>query len=191
MTTKYQPLLGKDFGKLPSSLKDSALVFSCSRFSVRNNGKRDAVIHPGAVVILPMLDEHTLILIRNERFAIGKTLWELPAGTLETNEHPQETAARELVEETGYEAGKIEFLTDFYTTPGFCNEKMFAYTAKDLKLVGQKLEETENIIVEQRTWNEVLKMIFNGEIHDAKTLTTLLFYYYRNIQANLSNETLK
>jgi ADP-ribose pyrophosphatase len=109
---------------------------------------------------------------------VGETLWELPAGTLEPKEHPQETAARELIEEIGYEAGQLEFLTTFYTTPGFSNERMFAYVGKDLKFVGQDLDETEKITVEKRSWNEVLKMMANGEIHDGKTLTTLLFFLH-------------
>lgn len=177
MSTKYQPLYS-DFGKLPASLKDSTLVFEGTRFCVRHIGKRDAVIHPGAVVILPLIDEKNIILIRNERFAVGETLWELPAGTLEPKEHPQQTAIRELIEETGYDAENIEFLTTFYTTPGFCNERIFAYVAKDLKFVGQDLDETEKITVEKLGWDEVLKMIRSGEIHDGKTMTTLLFYYH-------------
>lgn len=178
MSTKYQPVLKNDFGKLPSSLKNSTLVFHGARFDVRHIDHRDAVIHPGAVVILPLIDEKNIIMIRNERFAVGETLWELPAGTLEPQEHPQMTATRELIEETGYEAGQIEFLTEFYTTPGFCNERMFAYVAKDLKLVGQDLDDNEKITVENLGWNEVLSMIRKGKIHDGKTLTTLLFYLH-------------
>ena len=176
MTTKYQPVLGTDFGKLPSTLKDSTLVYKGARFDVRHIGNRDAVIHPGAVVILPIVDDKNILMIRNERFAVGETLWELPAGTLEPKEHPQATASRELIEETGYEAGQIEFLTSFYTSPGICNEHMFAYVAKDLNFVGQHLDATEKITVEKLAWPEVLKMIRSGEIHDGKTMTTLLWY---------------
>ena len=161
-----------------SSLKDSKLVFRGTWFDVRTLGKRDVVIHPGAVVILPLLDDEHILMIKNERFAVGETLWELPAGTLEPREHPDATASRELVEETGYEAKKIEPLTTFYTSPGICNERMFAYTAQDLIYVGQKLDETEKITVEVVEWKKIREMIFNGEIHDGKTLTTLLFYLY-------------
>ena len=69
-------------------------------------------------------------MIRNERFAVGEFLWELPAGTLEPGEAPKTTASRELMEETGYQAGQIDFLTKFYTSPGFCNELMHAYVAR-------------------------------------------------------------
>ena len=176
MTTKYQP----DFGKLPPSLKDSALIYKGTRIEVRKIDSRDVVIHPGAVVILPLLDENHIIMIRNERFAVGETLWELPAGTLEPQEHPQATAERELVEETGYKAGQIEYMTWFFTTPGFCNERMFAYTAKDLTYVGQHLDATEKITVEKLSWTKVLEMIKNGEIHDGKTLAALLFFLHLN-----------
>lgn len=176
--TKYQPLLDKNFGQLPSNSK---LIYQGSRISVRQVDHRDLVVHPGAVIILPILDDNQIILIRNERFAVGETLWELPAGTLEPKEHPQETAGRELIEETGYEAAHIEFLTSFYTTPGFCNEKMFAYVAKNLKFVGQKLDATEKITVEIVQWKNVFTMIENGEIKDGKTLTTLLLFMFQSI----------
>jgi len=176
MSTKYQPVLDSTFGKLPSSLKDSTLVYKGARFHVHHLKNRDVVIHPGAVVILPCLDDENIILIRNERFAVGETLWELPAGTLEPKEHPQATAERELIEETGYKAGHIQFLNSFYTSPGICNEHMFAYLATQLILVGQDLDENEKITVEIKSWHQVLTMIQNGEIHDGKTLTTLLFF---------------
>ncbi len=79
--------------------------------------QRDAILHPGAVVILPINDEKTIILIRNERFVVGERLWELPAGTLEPNEPPLETAKRELIEETGFKAQSMTPLMDFYSTP--------------------------------------------------------------------------
>jgi ADP-ribose pyrophosphatase len=168
--------------------RSSKCVYQGKRFAVevvevlsRDNQmiEREMVVHPGAVVILPLLDEKNIVLIRNQRFAVGQTLWELPAGTREANEEPQVTAARELIEETGYRAHQISHLTTFYTTPGFCNEKMDAYVAKDLTFVGQKLEETEKIQVDIKPWNEVMKMIESGEICDAKTLTTLLYYFSR------------
>lgn len=170
---------------LPSSLKESKLAFHGVRFDVRtvqiegknqNKVQRDVVIHPGAVIILPFLDEKTIIMIRNERFAVGETLWELPAGTLEASEKPEETAKRELIEETGFEAKQIDPLLSFYTTPGICNEVMHAYVAKNLKEVGQKLEESEKIIVEKVSWDQALKMIRDGLICDGKTIATLLFY---------------
>ncbi len=137
---------------------------------------REVVVHPGAVVILPLVDKDHIILIKNKRFAVGAELWELPAGTLEKGEKPLETAKRELIEETGYQAAYMEFLTQFYTSPGFCNEVMYAYVAKDLKDVGQALEETEQITVHQVSWDHVFKMAKSGEICDGKTLATLFFF---------------
>jgi ADP-ribose pyrophosphatase len=171
-------------------MKNIKKVFEGTRFAVgvieilgRNKKKisREMVIHPGAVVILPIFDINKIILIRNERFAVGKTLWELPAGTLESEESPLETASRELVEETGYESINIKPLITFYTTPGFCNEIMHAFVATDLIFVGQQLEDSEKIEPEIVEWSQALAMIQSGEICDGKTITTLLYYFNRPI----------
>ena len=138
--------------------------------------KREVVNHPGAVVILPLLDEKTVLLIRNERFVVQQILWELPAGTLEENEEPLECARRELVEETGYRAEKVTPLLDFFSTPGFCNERLFGYLAKDLHFVGQKLDESEKIDVEAVALVRALEMIKEGVICDAKTICLLLYF---------------
>jgi ADP-ribose pyrophosphatase len=170
---------------LPLNLRDSFLEYEGVRFDVRSvempgkgdtKIKRDVVIHPGAVVILPLIDKNTIILIKNERFAVSKTLWELPAGTLEPQEPPLDTAYRELEEETGFRASQMDHLITFYTTPGICNEVMHAFVARDLSYVGQHLDDSERITVHKKSFEEVMKMIESGSICDAKTLTTLLFY---------------
>ncbi len=142
---------------------------------------REMVIHPGAVVILPIIDKESIIMIKNERFAVGKTLWELPAGTLEPGEPPEETAKRELIEETGYQCAILNPLLNFYTTPGFCNEMMYSYVASELSFVGQALEESEKIETVKVKWKEALDMISKGDICDGKTITTLLLFqsFYR------------
>ena len=137
--------------------------------------EREVVSHPGAVVILPFLDRETVVLIRNERYVVQKTLWEIPAGTLERGEDPQNCAHRELEEETGYRAGKITHLFDFFSTPGFCNEILYVYMAQDLTLTAQNLDETEVIDVETLPLSAALKMIKEGTICDAKTICTLLY----------------
>lgn len=142
----------------------------------QNYVSREVVVHPGSVVILPLLDPDTLVLIRNERFAVGETLWELPAGTLEPGEEPDHTARRELEEESGYACGTIERLLAFYPSPGFLNEVMYAYVAKELSWVGQHLDDNEKIEVYTKTWPEALAMIEAGQILDGKTLSTLLYY---------------
>src|SRR5437867_5841802 len=109
--------------------------------------KREVVRHPGAVVILPILDPGRLVLIRNQRPALGKEIWELPAGTLDPGEAPEACAKRELIEETGYKAASLTPLGRFYTSPGFSDELMFAYAAAGLTHVGQALEEDEHLTV--------------------------------------------
>src|SRR5690606_11394583 len=84
---------------------------------------REIVVHPGAVTIVPILPDGRVCMIRNFRVAVGETLLELPAGTLEPNEDPAITAVRELTEETGYRAGRVEPLCDFYMSPGILNER--------------------------------------------------------------------
>lgn len=142
---------------------------------------REVVRHPGAVCVLPVLRESTedrIVMIRNHRFALGGTtgeqLWELPAGTCEPGEPVLTTAGRELIEETGFEAGTLESLLWFYTTPGMTDEKMHAVLATDLKPVGQQLEEDERIEVHVLPVSEVLAMVDRGEIVDAKTVLVVL-----------------
>ncbi|MBL4700243.1 NUDIX hydrolase [bacterium AH-315-I18] len=138
--------------------------------------RKEIVVHPGAAVILPMLDEHTVVMIQNERPVDDKPLWELPAGTLEPPELPEVTAARELIEETGYQASQVKLLTQFYASPGICTEMMYCYLATDLTAVGQQLEPNEKIIVKVMPIDRAIDMIRCGQIIDAKTVATLLYY---------------
>jgi len=126
-------------------------------------------------VILPLLDDGRVCLIRNWRVAVAKTLIELPAGTLEPPEPPQVTAERELIEETGYRAKKIEFLHAFFLSPGILDEKMHFYLATGLT-AGQPAreegEEIENMLI---SLDDAIQMIFRGEIEDAKTIVGLFW----------------
>src|SRR5947199_2547907 len=136
---------------------------------------REIVRHPGACVIVPLLDDGRVCLIRNWRVAVNQTLIELPAGTLEPPEPPQKTAERELIEETGYRAKKIEFLHAFFLSPGILDEKMHLYVATGLtegQTAREEGEEIENWLV---PWDEAIAMIFRGEIKDAKTIVGLLW----------------
>lgn len=138
--------------------------------------RREVCVHPGAVVILPMLDERTVVLIRSRRYAVGETLLELPAGTLEKGELPINCAGRELLEETGYLAGRLVPAGSYYTSPGILSERMYAFVAYDLEPARQALEAGEEIEVVPTPMDEVLDMIRSGAIADAKTIATVLMY---------------
>ena len=139
--------------------------------------RRDFFKYPGAAVILPILDDGSIVLIRNYRFAVDEHLYELPAGMIEPGEDPQACAERELTEETGYAAGKIEKLTEFYSGPGTTDEKMNVYLATELTPGPQALEGYEKIEVDVRSDDEVRRMITDGTIHDAKTIAALGAYW--------------
>ncbi len=137
---------------------------------------KDVVVHPGAVTILPLLDDGRVCLIRNERVAAGKTLIELPAGTLEPGEDPAVTAHRELIEETGYRAGRVEKLCEFFMSPGILSERMYVFVAHGLQAGASSLEPGENIEPLVTSWNDAMRMAMDGSIEDAKTLVALLLY---------------
>ncbi len=175
----------------PWGLSMHELLLSTSRFNVERRefagadgrpGTREVVVHPGAVVILPILDPGHIVMIRNYRYTVEEELWELPAGTAEMDESPIETARRELEEETGYRAGTIKPLTEFYTSPGVLTERMFAFVAGDLQSVGQRLEHGERIVAEVVAWDRVRRWLVNGELHDGKTIAVLGTYFARTAQ---------
>ncbi|MBI1367763.1 MAG: NUDIX domain-containing protein [Planctomycetes bacterium] len=139
--------------------------------------EREVVVHGGAVAILGILDDGRIVMIHNHRHTLDQTLWELPAGTLEAGEDPAVCAGREMIEETGYEAAKIEPLCEFYTSPGILTERMYCFVATGLKHVGQALEETEQITVEPVAPAIVLEMIKRGEIVDGKSVAALLYWW--------------
>jgi ADP-ribose pyrophosphatase len=149
------------------------------RKSVRasDGSKRDidVVQHPGAVVVLPLLSADEILMIRVFRHPLDRELWELPAGTLdEPGESPIDAAGRELEEETGYRASKIEPLGEFYPSPGFLNELIHAYVATDLTKTEQRLEPLEQIKVERVSRDEAVRMAYDGQLLDSKSIITLL-----------------
>jgi ADP-ribose pyrophosphatase len=165
--------------------KEREVVLVGARFNVerhylprRDGGftPREVLVHPGSVVILPLLPDGRIVMIRNARFSIERTLWELPAGTRDLREPVLECAARELEEETGYRAGKLSPLLEFYPAPGVSNERMHAFVATDLTLAQQALDETEQIEVFPLAPAEVLRMLKEGLIEDAKSIAVLLYY---------------
>jgi len=156
-------------------------VFEGVRFNVQRvwqgERPRDIMRHPGAAVILPLIDDHHVCLIKNFRIAVEQTLLELPAGTLEPNEAPDVTAGRELEEETGYRADRIELLSTYYPSPGVMDEKMFMYLATGLTMHAPAREEGEEIENHVVTLEEAKAMIQDGRIADGKTIAGLLFYF--------------
>ena len=138
--------------------------------------RRQIVEHPGAVTILPILSKDRICLIRNHRIAVGKNLIELPAGTIDSDESPAVTAARELQEETGYTARRWRELPPFFMSPGILNERMFMFVAEGLEAgdpAREAGEEIENLIV---SWQEAVAMAERGEIEDAKSLVGILLW---------------
>ena len=135
--------------------------------------KEDKNLHVGGVVILAV-KEDKILLVKQFRYPLREVMFELPAGKLEAGEDPFEAAKRELEEETGYCANKWTNLGYVYTSPGYSNEKLYLYKAEDLEFTHCHPDEGEIIQAFEYKYDEVLKMIDNGEVNDAKTLCAIL-----------------
>ena len=137
---------------------------------------REVVRHPGGVAAVPILDDSRILLIRQFRYPIGKYIYEIPAGKLDSGQPPLETMMRELEEETGYKAAVLKHEFSFYTTPGISNERIHLYTARDLTPCPQRLEEGEHITLEALSMEACLQKIKAGEICDGKTVLGILWH---------------
>lgn len=152
-------------------------VFDVLEADIDDNGvryKREIVTHHGSCVVIPVFNDGTVALVRQYRHAAGKYLLEIPAGTLNRDEPPEAGAARELEEEVGVIAGKLEKISEFYVSPGFLTEKMFLYLAENLSEGTQNLEEDELLSVERYTFPQAFDLIRDGSIEDAKTIIGLM-----------------
>ena len=167
------------------NIMNEPVLLKASRFTVNamtmidkhgNQVMREVIRHPGAVVLLPILDDGSIVMIENYRRSVDQTLLELPAGTVEIGEPPEATAPRELIEETGYRAGSIKKVHEFYSCPGICDELMHLYAATDLVAGDPNREATEQIENRIVSRDEVKSLIASGEIRDAKTLVGLYWY---------------
>ncbi|NGX37274.1 MAG: ADP-ribose pyrophosphatase [Chlamydiae bacterium] len=137
----------------------------------------DIILHPGAVALIPVNEKGNLLLIQQWRRAIGKIIYELPAGTLDKEEPPLECAQRELQEETGYKANTLIPLQGFYSAPGFCTEYIHLFIAKDLTESSLPGDIHEAIDVVEVSLEKALTLIDNNEIQDAKTICGILRYH--------------
>ena len=136
---------------------------------------REIVEHPGAVVILALTDKKEIVMIRQFRKPAEEVLWELPAGTLEVGESLVDCAKRELEEETGYHPRKIKEIITFFSTPGFCNEKLTLFLANDLEKRDKNEDADEFIKVKLVKQSEALKLVKENTIKDAKTIIGILY----------------
>jgi ADP-ribose pyrophosphatase len=136
--------------------------------------QRDVVHHPGSAVIVPVHDDGTVVLVRQYRHPAVRYLLELPAGTLADGERPEAGAARELEEELGLVAERLDKLTEFFVSPGFLEEKMWIYLATTLSEGKPQPDEDEVLEVVRLPIDDALEMIATGEIQDAKTIIGLM-----------------
>ena len=142
------------------------------------NGKestREWVDHPGAVCLIPILDNNNILLIRQFRYGPGKEFIEIPAGKLETGEKPIDCGHRELEEETGFKSNKMTFLTNIYPAIGFSNEKMWMYLAEDLEIKERNLDSDEFLELLPTPLNKAIDWVFSGKITDVKTIIAILW----------------
>ena len=134
---------------------------------------REVVLHPGAVAIFPLFHDGRILLVRQYRHPVGTALWEIPAGKLGQGEKALACAKRELLEETGYEAESWERLLSFFTSPGFCDEQITLFLARDLEKIAEPIPgeiDAQELFDRQR----LQEMIGTGEIRDGKTLLAFL-----------------
>ena len=168
-----------------SGLIKSQLIYHGSLFDVRRDrvrepggilATRELVMHCGAVVVLPVLEDGRILLVRQYRHAAGRSLWELVAGRIERGERPAAAAKRELLEETGYEGHRFRRLIEFFPSPGFLTERMTVYLAEGLKAGKARPEADEKIRVGAFRVADLENKIRRGMIRDGKTIAGVLFY---------------
>lgn len=149
--------------------------------------KRELIEHPGAVIVIPVFEDDTVMLVHNYRNAVDRMMLELPAGLVEYGESPIDTAHRELMEETGYTAEEMTFLFDAFPTPGTSNEKMQFFLAKGLKKTSDALDE-EVHGVERIPLKELLQRLDECQLMDGKTIMGCLYLHRMQTQKNRESE---
>lgn len=144
------------------------------KLSNGSEASREVVEHSGAVAIVALTEQDEVLLVRQYRHAVGRVMLEIPAGKLEPGEQPEKCALRELSEETGYQARDLQLFFRFFSTPGFATEEMYLYLARGLTCQEQHPDDDEFIEIIRVPLQEVNKMIWRGEICDAKTIIGIL-----------------
>jgi ADP-ribose pyrophosphatase len=153
-------------------------LFEVRKSLIQENGvvySRDVVVHPGSAVIVPYFDDGSVALVRQYRHPAGADLLELPAGSIEPGETALECAAREVREEVGCRAESLEYLTDFYVSPGFLSEKMTVFLATGLTEDPGKPDSDEFLTVQRIDLEAAIVMVRDGAFKDAKTMLGLMF----------------
>jgi ADP-ribose pyrophosphatase len=175
-------------GDLEEKVLSSELLYRGRAVAIRKvavempTGKRSSRViieHPGSVAVVPLLDDDRLVLIRQFRLAASGVIWEIPAGHIERGEDPEACARRELEEETGYHARKVERLFEAYLSPGSSTELMRFFLATGLEKREQRTEEDEIISVEPVEVEKVVRMIASNEIRDAKSIAAIAYLQAR------------
>jgi ADP-ribose pyrophosphatase len=168
---------------LPRQLLESEKIFKGAVFDVERDRLREEsgieiireiVRHPGGAGALPLFDDGRVALVKQYRHPARRELLEIPAGRIEDGETPEMCAERETEQEIGFRAGRIEKLAEFYSTPGFCEEKLHVYLATALTPSSQSLDHDELIEIVYLPFAEAMKMAECGEIEDSKTIIALL-----------------
>jgi ADP-ribose pyrophosphatase len=148
-----------------------------------STAEREVVLHRGAVALLTMVDADHICLVRNRRYAVDRTLLEVPAGTLDPGESPDATAARELREETGYVAGRMTRIAEWWVSPGVLSERMYLYLCEDLTPGLTEHQPDEHLEPQVVPWDEALTMVHDGRIDDAKSMLAILLGERRRVAA--------
>jgi ADP-ribose pyrophosphatase len=181
-TVKAAKKSGGSTGRVISS----KVVYKGPVFSVRRDvvaepsglrTMREMISHSGSVVVMPVLNDGRIVLIRQYRHAARQYLWELVAGRIDPGENIKQAAARELIEETGLRAKKMRVFLDFWPSPGFLEERMFVLLAEGVTQGEAEPEADEQIEMKAFSRRELEKMLRTGVLRDAKTISSLLFYF--------------
>jgi ADP-ribose pyrophosphatase len=155
-------------------------VFGVRRDEVIEPGNlrvtRDVITHSGSVVLLPVLEDGKILMIQQYRYAARQYLWELVAGRVDQGESVKKAAARELKEETGYKARRFSEFLEVFPSPGFLEERMHILLAEGLTAGKAEPEADEKIISRAFKVNELVGMMQNGELRDAKSIAGILYY---------------